>query len=85
METEGIPFGWIRVGETLEREFVLKNFVDAVDFVNKITPEAEMLDHHPDILIHSYKKVKINLSTHSKGKVTELDYQLAKIINSLNE
>jgi len=83
--TEGIPFGFVRKGETLEKEFVLKNFVDAMEFVNKIAAEAEALDHHPDILIHSYKKVKITLTTHSKGKVTELDYQLAKIINSLSE
>lgn len=81
--TEGIPFGFLKIGETLEKEFTLKNFTDALGFVNKIGIEAEKLDHHPDILIHSYKKVKITLTTHSKGKVTEKDYQLAKIINNL--
>ncbi len=83
METEGIPINWLKVGETLEREFTLKNFTDALDFVNKVGVEAEKIDHHPDILIHSYKKVKITLTTHSKGKITELDYKLAKIINEL--
>lgn len=81
--TEGIPFGWLKKGETLEKEFTFKGFSSAINFVNKIAEEANKLDHHPDILIHSYKKVKITLTTHSKGKVTELDYKLAKIINEL--
>ena len=58
-------------------------FVQAVDFVNKIVPLVEKADHHPDIFIHSYKKVRIELFTHSKGKITEKDYDLAKEIDNL--
>jgi len=63
------------------REFDLGNFVKAVEFVNRIVPLAESADHHPDILIHSYKKVRIELMTHSEGKITNKDYNLAKKID----
>jgi len=41
------------------------------------------LDHHPDVLVHSYKKVKIMLKTHSEGKITDKDYELADLIDGL--
>ncbi len=65
------------------KEFEFANFVKAVEFVNKLVPLAESADHHPDIFIHSYKKVRIELMTHSKGKITEKDYQLAKEIDKI--
>ena len=74
---------WKTENDKLEKEFVFSNFVETVDFVNKIVPLAEKANHHPDILIHSYKKVKIMLFTHSENKITEKDYQLAKEIDKL--
>ncbi len=67
----------------LTKEFEFSSFPEAVGFVNKILPLTEEADHHPDILIHSYKKVKIMLYTHSEDKVTEEDYSLAKKIDIL--
>jgi len=65
------------------KEFVFADFVQAVDFVNKIVPLAEKANHHPDIHIHSYKKVRIELFTHSEGKITEKDYELALQIDRI--
>ena len=74
---------WKTDNNKLVKEFDLGNFVRAVEFINKITPLAENADHHPDILIHSYKKVRIELTTHSEGKITDKDYDLAKRIDLL--
>ena len=74
---------WKSENKYLEKEFVMKNFEDAVGFVNKILPLAEAADHHPDILIHSYKKVKVMLFTHSEGKITDKDYALAEEIDAI--
>ena len=74
---------WKTENNYLEKEFVLSNFKEAVDFVNKIMPLAEAADHHPDIFIHSYKKVKVMLFTHSEGKITDKDYSLAKQIDAI--
>jgi 4a-hydroxytetrahydrobiopterin dehydratase len=74
---------WKTENKYLGKVFELKNFEEAVNFVNKILPLAEKADHHPDILIHSYKKVKVMLFTHSEGKITDKDYSLAKKIDEI--
>lgn len=74
---------WKIEGKSIVKEFEFANFSDAVEFVNKITPLAEKVNHHPDILIHKYKKVKIMLYTHSEDKITERDYSLAEQIDEI--
>lgn len=74
--------GWERDGDALVREFELSNFVGSVDFVNRITPIAEEMNHHPDLSI-SWNKVKVSLSTHSEGGITENDFRLATKIDSV--
>ncbi len=72
---------WEKEGDHLVREFEFSDFSEAADFVQKIVPLANKANHHPDILIHSYKKVKVSLTTHDAGKITEKDYSLAKEID----
>ena len=74
---------WQISNKSLTKEFEFRNFKEAVGFVNKILPLAEKANHHPDVFIHSYKKVKVMLFTHSEGKVTEKDYELAKEIDEI--
>ncbi len=77
---------WKEENNTLTKEFNLSDFIHAIQFVNQITHThtlAEKMNHHPDIFIHSYNKVKITLSTHSEHKVTEKDRELALKINTL--
>lgn len=74
--------GWEREGDSLTREFEFANFVGSVDFVNRLTPVAEEMNHHPDLAI-SWNKVKVSLSTHSEGGITENDFLLATKIDSL--
>ncbi len=74
---------WKEENEKWVKEFEFQNFVQAVDFVDKIVPLAEKADHHPNILIHSYKKVKVELTTHSEGKITQKDYDLANEIDKI--
>ena len=74
---------WKEKDNQLAKEFELADFTGAADFVNKIVPLANEADHHPDVLIHSYKKVKVMLTTHDEGKVTEKDYDLAKKIDAI--
>ncbi len=74
---------WVVQNNMLIKEFVLKDFKEALQFINQVGEVAEDINHHPDILLHSYKKVKILLFTHSKGEITELDHTLASIIDQL--
>ena len=73
---------WTREGDSLVCEFKFEDFQASVDFVNRITPPAEEMNHHPDIAI-SWNKVDLTLSTHSEGGLTENDFELAARIDSL--
>ena len=73
---------WITDGETISRTFKFKDFVAAIDFVNKLVEPAEKAGHHPDITI-SYNKVTINLTTHDAGGITQKDFDLAETISQL--
>ncbi len=68
---------------TILKEYLTKNFVEAVEFINKIKDRAEQNDHHPDIHLTGYRNLKVELSTHSLGGLTTKDFNLAKEIDSL--
>jgi 4a-hydroxytetrahydrobiopterin dehydratase len=53
-----------------------------VDFVNRLTPEAEEMNHHPDLEI-SWNKVTVTISTHSEGGLTSNDFELAHKVDQL--
>ena len=72
--------GWERDGDAIVRRFEFKDFVGSVDFVNRIMPLAEAMNHHPDFAI-SWNKVTVTLSTHSEGGLTENDFELASKID----
>ncbi|HSL90369.1 MAG TPA: 4a-hydroxytetrahydrobiopterin dehydratase [Ignavibacteriaceae bacterium] len=74
--------GWNYSDNQIQKEFEFKDFVEASSFVQSVAFEAEKMDHHPDILIHSWNKVKVSISTHSEGGVTEKDFNLAKKIEA---
>lgn len=67
----------------ITRDFAFKNFKEAVAFINKIADIAESEGHHPNINLHDYKKVTIELSTHAIGGLSTNDFILAVKINEL--
>jgi 4a-hydroxytetrahydrobiopterin dehydratase len=73
--------GWKRHGDEIEKQFQFTDFVQAMQFVNKVAAEANAADHHPDIKIE-YNKVKMTLSTHSAGGITTKDFALAQRIDA---
>ncbi|MBP6821447.1 MAG: 4a-hydroxytetrahydrobiopterin dehydratase [Acidobacteria bacterium] len=75
--------GWRREGDWIIRDFKFADFKSAMSFVNRVADEAEVMDHHPDILVHGWNKVRLNVTTHSEGGLTAKDFQLALLINSL--
>lgn len=79
---------WKEVNEdglqSLYREFSFKNFAEALSFVNKVGELAEKANHHPDIAL-GWGYVKVWLTTHSDGGVTEKDHELATQIDQLTD
>jgi 4a-hydroxytetrahydrobiopterin dehydratase len=74
---------WSREGEAIEREWDFADFAQALAFVNRVGAAAEEAGHHPDILLHAWNKVRLTLSTHSQGGLTQADFDLARRIDQL--
>ena len=74
--------GWERDGAAIRREFKFDDFRGSIEFVNRITPVAEEMNHHPDLAI-SWNRVTVSLSTHSRGGITQSDLELAARIEAL--
>ena len=73
---------WEHEGKTIERTFEFDDFGQAIDFVNGVAELAEEDDHHPDIDIR-FNKVRLILSTHSKGGLTDSDFDFAERVGNL--
>ena len=74
--------GWTLEGDAIRKQFVFKGFPEAIAFVNRLAPEAEAADHHPDILVN-YKRVTLTYSTHSEGGLTAKDFEGAALADRL--
>ena len=74
--------GWSQAGDAIRKQYTFADFPAAVAFVNRLAPEIEAADHHPDILV-SYKRVTLTYSTHSEGGLTEKDFQGAVLADRL--
>lgn len=78
--------GWTYEKNHLQKSLKFRNFREAIAYVNRVAAVGEMCNHHPDILVHDYNRVKLNLNTHTAGgKVTDWDFELIKRIESNEE
>jgi 4a-hydroxytetrahydrobiopterin dehydratase len=73
---------WSGSPEKLTRSIEFADFLTATEFINRLAPRCEALDHHPDLALR-WRWVQIELSTHSAGGVTELDITLAGILDEV--
>jgi len=74
---------WRLEGSALVRDLEFADFRGAIAFVDRVANAAEEAGHHPDVLVHGYKRVRLTLSTHSEGGVTERDLALAPELDAL--
>jgi 4a-hydroxytetrahydrobiopterin dehydratase len=63
--------------------FEFKDFAEAMAFVNRVAEVAEERNHHPDILVHGWNKVRLTLSAYSEGGLTDADHALARRIDEV--
>lgn len=75
--------GWSYEDGNLTRTYEFKDFVEAAIFVHKTIEPAQAMDHHPDLLLHGWNKVKVMLRTHSENGITRNDFELAPKLDAL--
>jgi 4a-hydroxytetrahydrobiopterin dehydratase len=74
---------WEREGDEIVREWRFDNFVEAIAFVDKVADAAEDANHHPDIFVHGWNKVRLALTNHAAGGLTEADFAVAARFDEL--
>ena len=74
---------WRREGAAIARDWHFGDFARAMVFVNQVADVAEAANHHPDILVHGWNRVRLSLTTHAHGGLTVADFALAEQIDSL--
>ncbi len=74
---------WRREGDSIVRQARRPDFAAALELVNAVGTLAEAANHHPDILLHGYNRLRLTLSTHSAGGLTAADFDLARQIDAL--
>jgi 4a-hydroxytetrahydrobiopterin dehydratase len=70
--------GWALDGNAIRKQFTFAGFPEAVAFVQRLVPDAEAADHHPDLTIN-YRRVTVSYSTHSEGGLTHKDFDGARM------
>ena len=74
--------GWIRDDTTIHRVFRFRDFSEAWGFMSRVALLAEAQNHHPD-WSNVWNTVRITLTTHDAGGLTEKDVTLARAIGAL--
>ena len=74
---------WRREGDEIVRDIKLADFAEAMRLVNAVAAEAEAVNHHPDLLVHGWTKVRLSITNHAQGGLTDADFALAGRIDAL--
>ena len=74
--------GWEREGDAITKTFERGDFVGSVRFIDSLVEPAESMNHHPDLEI-SWNEVKVSITNHAEGGLTEADFALAGEIEAL--
>jgi 4a-hydroxytetrahydrobiopterin dehydratase len=74
---------WQREGDEIVRELKFEDFAAAMAFVNRVAELAEQANHHPDILVHGWNRVRLSLTNHAAGGLTDADFEMARAIDGL--
>jgi 4a-hydroxytetrahydrobiopterin dehydratase len=74
---------WHRDGDEIVRDVECEDFAATIAAVNAVAEVAEAADHHPDILVHGWNKVRLSVTNHSAGGLTQADFDLAAEIDRL--
>ncbi len=74
---------WTRDGSEIAKDWKFEDFAEAIGFVNRVAEAAEEANHHPDIVVHGWNKVRLTLTNHSAGGLTAVDFEMARRFDAL--
>jgi 4a-hydroxytetrahydrobiopterin dehydratase len=83
IESKLVGLSWQREDDEIVRDWKFEDFAEAIAFVNRVAEAAEEANHHPDILLYGWNKVRLSLTNHSAGGLTDPDFEMAKVFDGL--
>ncbi|MGZ4183071.1 MAG: 4a-hydroxytetrahydrobiopterin dehydratase [Solirubrobacteraceae bacterium] len=83
IESRLVGLSWERRDDEIVRDWKFESFAEAIAFVNRVAEAAEEANHHPDILVYGWNKVRLSLTNHSAGGLTDPDFEMAKVFDGL--
>jgi 4a-hydroxytetrahydrobiopterin dehydratase len=83
IESKLVGLSWHREDDEIVRDWKFEDFAEAIAFVNRVAEAAEEANHHPDILVYGWNKVRLSLTNHSAGGLTDPDFEMAKVFDGL--
>ncbi|HET7047526.1 MAG TPA: 4a-hydroxytetrahydrobiopterin dehydratase [Solirubrobacteraceae bacterium] len=83
IESRLVGLSWEREDDEIVRAWKFENFAEAIGFVNRVAEASEEANHHPDILVYGWNKVRLSLTNHSAGGLTDPDFEMAKVFDGL--
>jgi 4a-hydroxytetrahydrobiopterin dehydratase len=75
--------GWVLMDGSIKKSFKTKGFPQTMGLVSEIGALCQQVDHHPDYLTLKYAEVEVSFSTHEVGGLSDKDFEIAKLIDSL--
>jgi 4a-hydroxytetrahydrobiopterin dehydratase len=83
IESRLVGLSWERNGDEIVRHWRFEDFAEAIAFVNRVAEVADEANHHPDIFVYGWNKVRLSLSNHSAGGLSDHDMEMAKVFDDL--
>ncbi len=74
---------WRIDGTEIVRDLKFEDFAATIIFLNRVAELAQEYDHHPDMLVHGWNKLKLSLTNHAAGGLTEIDFDMAARFDAL--
>ncbi|HEY9762861.1 MAG TPA: 4a-hydroxytetrahydrobiopterin dehydratase [Trichocoleus sp.] len=74
---------WVLENSTLKTTRSFEDFIEAINFINRLVEPSEAAGHHPDICI-SYNQVTLSLTTHDAGGLTDKDFEMAATLSKIS-
>ena len=74
---------WKLEDDMIVRDLEFEDFAAAIAYIDRVAAVAETHNHHPDMLIHGWNKVKLSLTNHAAGGLTEIDFDMAARFDEL--
>ena len=75
--------GWQLDEGVLRRRLRFPDFMALITFINRLAYLAEQEQHHPDFLVHGYRRMRLDFATHSIGGLSPNDFIMAAKVNRL--